>query len=302
MPRTRALSAGRCDFSGAPVRPLGSQWLGKQRVASAIRRPFDGVAMRSLLLGVLIAAPCACSALFPLEGYDDPRNPTSSAYVREVLADGPVLYQRFGERQGPTARDEIGTRSGTYAPRAALGSPGAVASDDDSAVTFDGTVEARVVQPPGLDFAGDAPFSVEIWARPTSIPAYSWVVDHQVYGATRGGWGLLFTPERITFERWANDLSAGVSWTVRPDTSRYQHVVAVFDGTRVLLYVDGVAVADEPNDVRLPVTDGAWTVGGQNCSCPSSNFVGSLDELAIYDKPLSGDRVRAHYARASASR
>lgn len=44
--------------------------------------------------------------------------------------------------------------------------------------------------------------------------------------------------------------------------------------------------------------DGPWSVGGQNCDCPSNAFRGAIDEVALYDKALDPERIVAHVRAA----
>jgi hypothetical protein len=84
---------------------------------------------------------------------------------------------------------------------------------------------------------------------------------------------------------------------------RWHHVVAQKDGNRMELYIDGVRnhsmtlEADHPNLFCRLVVGRRTTDGRDPKDCRS--FVGRLDELAIYDHPLSPEEVRHHYQLGS---
>jgi hypothetical protein len=70
------------------------------------------------------------------------------------------------------------------------------------------------------------------------------------------------------------------------------HVVGTFDGTALRLYVDGSLVGQKPvgetvQSASTPVEIGAF-LGG-------SSWKGSIDEVALYDRPLSAETVRRHH-------
>ena len=96
----------------------------------------------------------------------------------------------------------------------------------------------------------------------------------------------------------------GLWWTVVP--SQWQHVVAQKVGDTLELYVNGELVGTSPaNADALEPEDPATTpcrllVGRlkQFQQHPSEvrAFEGRLDELAVYDRPLTPDEIRRHAA------
>jgi len=80
---------------------------------------------------------------------------------------------------------------------------------------------------------------------------------------------------------------------------RWYHVAAVRDYTahRVGLYVDGVLV-DSKADRTAPIAGagfsasiGRWTDGGYD----ASHFVGAIDEVRVYGRPLSAAEISRHF-------
>ena len=220
----------------------------------------------------------------------------SSSYRDAVRGDAPVVYLRFGEASGAVARDEMGRGEGRYGGGTTLGIAGALLRDEDTAVALDGT---SPIQMPGVfDFAGSAPFSVEVWARTDgAIGAYTFLVDHERYDP-RGGWDLLVGDDGVFFERWAggdNGASAAGPALAR---GAWHHVVGTFDGVVQRLYIDGAEVVAVAGPAKLPVIDGGWSIGRQSCDCSGGRFVGGIDELAIYDRPLTVAQIAAHLRAA----
>ncbi len=267
-------------------------------------------------IAALCLSAAGCTFLFPLDDVggssatdagaspptpapDAARDAASDApllaYPAAVLADAPVLYLRFGEKSGSDARDETGNRPSLYGPKATLGAKGALLNDADTAATFTGADSSTVHIPAGLDFPGRAPFTLEVWAMQTATTDFGWAVDHQVYGAGRNSWGLRFSPGGIGLDRYADNMLSNVSGPLPLTLNTYQHVVTAYDGTMVTIYVDGKAVQTGTSTNMMHPMSGGWAAGSQNCGCSSSNFIGSLDELAVYDKALPAARVLAHY-------
>jgi hypothetical protein len=76
---------------------------------------------------------------------------------------------------------------------------------------------------------------------------------------------------------------------------RWVHVAASYDGERIRLYRDGKEVAVSPVIRRaLPAGPDQWQIGGQEDNTGGRGWVGSIDELAVFPRALSGEEVLAH--------
>jgi hypothetical protein len=75
---------------------------------------------------------------------------------------------------------------------------------------------------------------------------------------------------------------------------RWHHVAAVFDGSRLTVYLDGVA----ENSVATTVAPGSGTasvkLGGRGDDT-FQRLQGDLDEAAIYDRALTAAEIEKHY-------
>jgi hypothetical protein len=117
-----------------------------------------------------------------------------------------------------------------------------------------------------------------------------------------------FKPASVRFmHRWPIDMKADfnifseyfyVPW-------RWHHVVAQKNGARMELYHDGVPSLALPLDPDHPTLSCHLVVGRRTPDAQdpkdSRSFVGRLDELALYDHPLSAEEVRHHFELASQS-
>jgi hypothetical protein len=222
----------------------------------------------------------------------------ATGYASLVLEDEPVAYWRLGERSGTTARDEMGSYDGQYAGRVELGVEGALERDADTAVRFagvDGSVDIGDV----LDFEAST-FSIELWLVPEDFVFKNYEERYLVSKLEPGFGGY----HSYVFQRPAEQ---GVGFDVcdasetcdsasvtLPLLDEYMHVVFVHDGDYLRIYVDGQLRALEPATLTadasatpLRLGAGYYFFGGY--------LPGSLDEVAIYDHELSGERVLVHF-------
>jgi hypothetical protein len=73
----------------------------------------------------------------------------------------------------------------------------------------------------------------------------------------------------------------------------FTYVVAQYTGTTLDIYVDG-NLGSTASEVRAAADVAATALAGS--SVAGNQFVGSLDELAVYDKALTIEQISHHYA------
>jgi hypothetical protein len=262
----------------------------------------------------------ACSVLTSLDGYSDgaplpdasddgstvtdappDRNEAAatSSYRDLILAEKPVAYFRMGETAGSaTLRDEVTSQSSPIAGTVERGVVGSIAGDSDTAMTFEGHGSIRVA---GSDasFSGVVPYSIECWIRPSEVDEnYRRIVSNEIAGTDpRQGW-LLWIVDRtsggVGFERYVDGKGEGVISRSIPPPDRWTHVVGTYDGSALSLYIDGVlidtAISPRPLEGQANLTLGKGIADG---------IIGGLDEVAIYDRALTTERIALHHARGS---
>jgi hypothetical protein len=217
------------------------------------------------------------------------------AYRAAVLVDGPLSYWRLNESAGPLAKDEMGRVDGTYKGVCTFEVAGATRVG--TAVRFDGKT-CDVDLGDNFRFPGKAQFSIEAWVRadPTS-GGYNHVFTHELRnGAPTDGYALLLdTPTSTYAERIGTNGNESTSAANLPG-GQFVHLVATYDGATLTVFVNGVqsvtrAATGTANDISVHAFIG--------CAGTSNFFLGTIDEVAVYDKALSPMRVKAHYAAAA---
>jgi hypothetical protein len=230
-----------------------------------------------------------------------------STYRAEVLLDAPVAYWRFGEASGPVAASEVGTgMNGVYAGAVTFSVEGAIAGDTDTAVELDGD-GAYVLVGDVLDFPNAAPFSLEAWVKPASLPtAYEdGIISKRDY-VTGGGQGytlrvLSSEPAGTVGVSFVRDgLMDGAYGGPPLVLGTFTHVVATFDGSVVRLYLDGTIVSSDIDGVPTLVDNSSELVIGMEGA--TEYFHGVIDEVAVYDHALAPLRVAAHFLAGTGGR
>jgi PKD repeat protein len=225
--------------------------------------------------------------------------PPGSGYSATVLADSPVGYWRLGESSGTTAADATGAPSGTLVGGVGRGVAGAT-SDTDTAMGFDGsTGYVRVDDRPSLNFPSQN-FTVEAWAKPTTVGTVGGAVlqkgDHSGYP----GWQYRLS--LTSTGKWRGTVFVGSSnITVTdpgtPSTTAWNHLALVRNGQQITLYVNGAAAATTSFSGSVNISTGMLAIARSGASS-EGYFKGTVDEVAIYPTALSAAQILSHYNAA----
>jgi hypothetical protein len=222
------------------------------------------------------------------------------------LSTQPVPWPSFDKATAANLGN-LGTQGdGTYLG-ASLGVPGSIAGDvGNSAIRLPTVYPGSRVQIPfqsGLNPSG--PFSVEVWSRPAQTQLLSCVTASVDFPLQRSGWILYQTGlasldgNGFSFRCYnsAGDAAVTIAATdLSVDTNTWYHLVGVFDGTNVSLYVNGVNVSSSalPGGQSFRWNPGApLTFGVRSDGANWQN--GDLDEGAFYTNSLTASQILAHY-------
>nr|WP_267887314.1 LamG-like jellyroll fold domain-containing protein [Streptomyces sp. WM6372] len=229
-------------------------------------------------------------------------------YQGTVLADAPSGYWRLDETTGTQVTNKVAATggTGTYA-KATLGSTGAFGPGDGTAATFNGDGYAEL-PPIGMSTTD---LSVELWFKTTKPgvlysdqertlpdPGVSTYTPVLYVGTDNKLHGQYYT---------LNTNATNVSPTTVTDDQWHHAAITVQGGTQTL-YLDGAQVAQA---VTSPINHQAnkrtfigagYTYGWPASPGHPSYLTGSIDEVAVYPRPLTAAQVSTHYqARAQAS-
>jgi RHS repeat-associated protein len=220
-----------------------------------------------------------------------------SSYPLAISADTPVGYWRLGEASGAAAADNGGSNGGTYGPSTgppALGVPGALSLDADTAADFGGGSQ-NVALGQSVQFDAN-PFTVEAWFKTTTSTGMMtiWTSGHSPSSSSN-------VKVQVSSGKVKGTASSGGTGVTMQSANTYAdgvwHQVAFVrtSSSGFKLYVDGTQVAS--TSTSIGDVDGVNTLGyiGNDDSL-ASGFNGSIDEVAIYNSALSATQVANHYS------
>jgi hypothetical protein len=227
----------------------------------------------------------------------------AGAYAREVLADDPVIYFRLDEPATAASFADtagsglVGTPSGGVSPGATglLGSwPGAAAAFAPA-----GGVAAAIRLGPDPRLEPASAVSVELWYRTGSAtPSTQFsLVSYGTDNVNEEPYVLYVSDGYAAFyigsPGGGGSKSALASFTIPAQTTH--HFVGTYDGTTIVLYVDGAVVASAPATGPITGYDGVNGLSFGSEFTGKYRTTGTIDEVSVYTKALSPLRVGAHY-------
>ena len=210
------------------------------------------------------------------------------SYADVVLADSPLGYWRLGEPGiGAPAVDYSGNNLHGEYRGGTLRIPGAIAAENDTAVE---TPFVYLAQPPRLlELQND--FTIEGWVSLKTLNQVGRVfVNSQNYNS---GIGFGISQGRLMFTTFG--IKDYFSPATLNELDHWYHVAVVFDSSNdATFYVNGQAVSTEAGD-RPPDLRGnnSALIGRRTGS--DEELQGLIDEVAVYDYPLTSDQMLAHY-------
>jgi hypothetical protein len=228
----------------------------------------------------------------------------AEAYPTQVLADGATLYWRYDAASGSYNADSSTSDDGGVSVGGPVHgvTPGAVPGS--KAYTFNGSSWT---------------YSDRLHPQPTQYSEEAWFETTSDHGGKIIGFGnnttesstnydkhVYMTPGgQLVFGVYANATRTVSTHTAYNDGAWHQ-VVATQGSDGMKLYVDGALIAWDPTQTASQPYSGYWRVGGDNLSgwpsAPADNndFIGSIDEAAVYPGVLTPAQVADHYALGTA--
>ena len=263
-------------------------------------RPTMGYIDRGLTPGQIYSYRLRATDPFGNVAYGNPVNVTISAsgelseYASAVITDGAASYWRLGEDNGPTVFDWSGFNDAQSGAGVTSGGVGAIAGDANKASTFSGTDAGLVSTRSPIQ--GPDSFAIEAWFKTTSTT-----------GGKIVGFGNSNTGTSSSYDRHVYmDASGRVLFGVYPGEMRtvqsasgfndgqWHHVVANLGPTGMQLYVDGIRVGQRTDTTFGQPYSGYWRIGGDSSWSGNNFFAGTIDDVAIYNQPMSLQKVNQH--------
>jgi len=256
-------------------------------------------------LSAICVVSVFCIAFISITGCGGSPKPDPNTALPPVSVapkDGCVLYYDFQDI-GKTVKDLSGCNNHGRVNEARS----CVGVNGEGAYFHEGS--ASVIVPLSDTLKQFSALTVEVWASPEAIRHAG-----LVWGAATSDIGKQQkTPIRFdwrgpSWKFWLlNTMEDGEQRAIQPPNNvvkeltfpepTWYHVVATNDGEEMALYINGKRLARRKYKVKkaiAPIKEALLV--GNGYQSPWSSYQGKLDEVRIYNRALSADEVKAHFA------
>lgn len=210
-----------------------------------------------------------------------------------------VGYWKMDEGSGSTLLDEsVNSNNGTITGTTYAGI-GAFGYDADDSITFNGTSSDVITVPShsSLDITGEE-ISVALWMKTTATNDNRPLVSKS--SATQNNYNLRTATNaqglgKMSFVITTSGGNTALASTSTVNDGEWHHVVGVYDGIKMYIYIDGEEDASVAKTGTLVTVVSDLVLGRYSISGSTAYYNGSMDNVVIYKRALTPDEVEQQY-------
>ena len=209
--------------------------------------------------------------------YQDYIEVSALAIPEEVLFNFENNLENEGSTQIDATLDPVAVGAVSYG----------TSHDGSGSYVFDGTNSLHLDGFKGI--TGSQARTIALWTKtPVAETAAKGLVS----------WGISGTGTRYSFKREVSGIiriewqGGGLNGTIPINDNNWHHVAVTWDGSKIILYVDGVQ--DTTASPTIINTDGSLNVEiGTYRQNPAFNYIGEMDDVRIDDVAYSAEKIKA---------
>ncbi len=198
-----------------------------------------------------------------------------------------VLYMPFDEGAGTTAKD----LSSYNNPGNVIGAATWVAGHKGTALQFVNGSRVTIPEIPQYDVTSAV--SAMAWVKASTVPNWARVIDKSQWQTS--GFDLVLTQgvglARLEF--FVNNTTSLVDSTTVVANNEWHFIVGTFGNKTLRVYVDGKREGQSQSVGQVDINPNNWAlmIGGESSSNGGQQYLGSIDEVAMYNRELSAEEI-----------
>jgi len=202
-----------------------------------------------------------------------------------------AAHWSMDDTQGITAKDSLGSNDGTLCSGAIFSADSRVGTGSVQLDGFDDYIRVPNASElnPTTAITITAWVNADTWDKKNARIIQKGNSDNQYKLSSE--WGKL-----IFDLRDAGKLSVSL-----PDTRKWVHIAASYDGLQMRIYYDGNLTGSKPACGQIATTDDSLYIGAKDGSRPMDSFKGRLDDVAVLGWAFTPNQITQLYSRGVAS-
>jgi len=271
----------------------------KQRISLLTQRKSKGAIIRTgiivSIMAVIVLLSQFSSHLAPVEAQSSSTSTPSFVAPCTTPPTGMALWLPGDGNAHDISGNNNNGSEGTQTAFAA----GEVAQ----AFQFNGNGNSQIIVPDSNSLHITTAITIDAWVNPAAgnngLPSI--VFKGNVGTLADQPYSLFFIPgtSQINFRLGNNSTATAISSTTQLPLNSYTHVAATYDGTTMSIYINGVLDASQTTNIgTLNNTDTNPVIIGSYID----NFIGTVDELEIFNRALAQSEVQAIASAGSAGK
>lgn len=217
-----------------------------------------------------------------------------SSYRDAVLGDAPLNYWPLDDTDPSVSYDWAGASDLQINGGVSRGQAGAIVGEPRGSASFNGNNNGFASTSSAV--TGPNSFGIEAWFKTDTTSG------GKIVGFGNRSTGNSTSYDRHVFMEPSGEITFGVypgskqtiSSAATFNDDQWHHVAAGLDDDGIVLYIDGVKVAQRTDITTAQGYNGYWRIGGDTGWSGATRFNGQIDEVAIYDAPLTRAQTSAH--------
>ncbi|MFT7641368.1 MAG: hypothetical protein ACI9G1_003115, partial [Pirellulaceae bacterium] len=226
--------------------------------------------------------------------------------IGQSPATGLVSFWDFEGNANDSANgydNNVGAANDNFSPRGGTNRYGAGIVGQALAIGVQAGDPSDLFAAFSADVSLPSEYTIETWLKPTDLTGswqrlvLNWGAEFSYHFAIRNNSG--FANAVSLFHGQANSGQPNANGgTVVED--QWQHIAGVADGQFLRVYLNGIEVATAPYNgtIHSSATEGLG-LGDQAGGASTIKYNGWIDELAIWNVPLSADQIQSHFLAAA---
>ncbi|MCP4453053.1 MAG: hypothetical protein GY809_16450 [Planctomycetes bacterium] len=202
-----------------------------------------------------------------------------------------VLYLPLDEGQGTTATDASSYQNNGDI----VGNAQWVDGHIGMALEFVNGSHVVVPEIPEHDIASE--LSVMTWVKNTGTAGWARLIDKSQWQTS--GFDLILTDGAAIprFEFFVNNTTSMVDATAPVIDGEWHFVAATFGSQTLRMYLDGMLEGESESTGGVDINPNDWPimVGAESSSNGGWQFIGTLDDVAVFNRELNADEILAIY-------